>query len=267
MNQFLYLIPALTVLIGAMVLMFMSMYKRFVVKDFIIVSSIFLFIALGFTVADLGNSYSNQPYEHFLNNVLTFDSFSNFFNILLIAGTLLTLLIGEHYFLHRSYFKGEFFCILLFALFGMVLLAHSNELITAYIALEIASFSVYIMVGYNSNDSKRVEAIFKYLVLGSFIGAFYLLGAVLIYGATMSTNLAEISAFIANANSDEMILVYIGLTLILFTFLFKIAAFPFQSWVLDVYRGAPMIITAYMASTFKIAIFSFFMRLILDYIS
>ncbi len=93
MNQFLYLIPALTVLTGAMVLMFMSMYKRFVVKDFIIVSSIFLFIALGFTVADLGNSYSNQPYEHFLNNVLTFDSFSNFFNILLIAGTLLTLLI------------------------------------------------------------------------------------------------------------------------------------------------------------------------------
>ena len=267
MNQFLYLIPALTVLTGAMVLMFMSMYKRFVVKDFIIVSSIFLFIALGFTVADLGNSYSNQPYEHFLNNVLTFDSFSNFFNILLIAGTLLTLLIGEHYFLHRSYFKGEFFCILLFALFGMMLLAHSNELITAYIALEIASFSVYIMVGYNSNDSKRVEAIFKYLVLGSFIGAFYLLGAVLIYGATMSTNLAEISTFIASANSDQMILVYIGLTLILFTFLFKIAAFPFQSWVLDVYRGAPMIITAYMASTFKIAIFSFFMRLILDYIA
>lgn len=265
MNQFLYLIPVLTVLTGAMVLMFMSMYKRFVVKDFIIVSSIFLFIALGFTVADLGNSYSNQPYEHFLNNVLTFDSFSNFFNILLIAGTLLTLLIGEHYFLHRSYFKGEFFCILLFALFGMMLLAHSNELITAYIALEIASFSVYIMVGYNSNDSKRVEAIFKYLVLGSFIGAFYLLGAVLIYGATMSTNLAEISTFIASANSDQMILVYIGLTLILFTFLFKIAAFPFQSWVLDVYRGAPMIITAYMASTFKIAIFSFFLRAILDH--
>ena len=72
--------------------------------------------------------------------------------------------------------------------------------------------------------------------------------AVLIYGATI-TNLAEISAFIANANSDEMILVYIGLTLILFTFSFsKLQRFHFQSWLLDVYRGAPMIITAYMAS-------------------
>ncbi|MDD4328354.1 MAG: NADH-quinone oxidoreductase subunit N [Aliarcobacter sp.] len=267
MNQFFYLIPALTILAGALVLMFMSMYKNFTVKNFIVASSLFLIIALAFSLSNINNSYSVQPFESLLNNVLTFDTFSNFFNILLIAGTLLTLLIGEHYFQHRSYFKGEFFSILLFALFGMMILAHANELVTAYIALEIASFSIYIMVGYNSDDSKRVEAIFKYLVLGSFIGAFYLLGVVLIYGATQSTNLANLSAFILTANSDQMILVYIGLTLILFTFLFKIAAFPFQSWVLDVYRGAPMVITGYMASTFKIAIFSFFLRMILSYIA
>ena len=266
MSQFFYLIPALSILIGALVLMFMSMYERFNVKNFIVVSSIFLIIALVFSLISINSSYSIQPFPHFLNNVLTFDTYSNFFNILLIAGTLLTLLIGEHYFQHREYFKGEFFSILLFALFGMMILAHSNELVTAYIALEIASFSVYIMVGYNTEDSKRVEAIFKYLVLGSFIGAFYLLGVVLVYGATGSTNLAAISSFIINANEENMALVYIGLTLILFTFLFKIAAFPFQSWVLDIYRGSPMIITAYMASTFKIAIFSFFLRAILDYI-
>ncbi|MDN5063047.1 NADH-quinone oxidoreductase subunit N [Aliarcobacter butzleri] len=267
MSQFLYLVPTLTILVGALVLMFMSMYDKFNIKNHIFASSVFLIIALLFALSNVNNSFSVQPYESFLNNVLTFDSFSNFFNILLIAGTLLTLLIGEHYFQHRSYFKGEFFSILLFALFGMMVLAQANELITAFIALEIASFSIYIMVGYNSDDSKRVEAIFKYLVLGSFVGAFYLLGMVLVYGATTSTNLADVSTFIATANQQDMILVYIGLTLILFTFLFKIAAFPFQSWLLDVYRGAPMIITAYMASTFKIAIFSFFLRVILDYIS
>ncbi len=267
MNQFLYLIPELTILTGAMTIMFMSMYSRFLVKDFITIASIFLFIALGFCINEVTTSYSVQPFQSFFNNVLTFDSFSNFFNILLILGTLLTLLIGENYFQHRDYFKGEFFSILLFALFGMMLLSHANELITAYIALEIASFSVYIMVGYNSKDSKRVEAIFKYLVLGSFIGAFYLLGVVLVFGATATTDLSKISTFINGASSNEMILIYIGFTLILFTFLFKIAAFPFQAWVLDVYRGSPMVITAYMASTFKIAIFSFFMRVLLDYIA
>ncbi len=265
MNEFILIIPILTVLTASIVLMLLSMYDNFTTKNFITIASIFLIIALGFSIGTFGDEkYSVKVYNDIFNNALIFDSFSNFFSILLILGTLLTLLIGEHYFLHRKYFKGEFFTILMFALFGMILLANANELITAFIALEIASFSVYVMVGYNSDDSKRVEAIFKYLVLGSFIGAFYLLGSVLIYGATQTTNLTEISAYISTHSGADLTLVYIGMTLILFTFLFKIAAFPFQSWVLDVYRGAPMIITAYMAATFKIAIFSFFLRVFLQ---
>jgi len=155
MSEFIYLIPAISVLIGALTLMFMSMYEKYTIKTFITVSCIFLLIALGFSSLNFTQSYSIQPYNDLINNVLIFDTFSNFFNILLILGTILTLLIGEHYFEHRSYFKGEFFSILLFALFGMMLLAHTNELITAYIALEIASFSIYIMVGYNTENSKK----------------------------------------------------------------------------------------------------------------
>jgi len=264
MSEFFYLIPAITVLVGALVLMFMSMYERYETKDFIIVSTVFLVVALGVSLIDLSESYSIRPFSDLTNNVLIFDTFSNYFNILLILGTLLTLLIGEHYFQHRSYFKGEFFSILLFALFGMMLLSNANELITAYIALEIASFAVYIMIGFNTENSKRVEAIFKYLVLGAFVGSFYLLGTVLVFGATQTTNLTEIGIYVASHTGEDMILVYIGLTLILFTFLFKIAAFPFQSWVLDIYRGSPMIVIAFMASTFKIAIFSFFIRFIVQ---
>ncbi len=265
MSNLIHILPVSIVLVAAVALMLMSMFEnKFSTKQFIIVSSIVLVLTLILSFIPFGDSYSIKPYESIFNNVLIFDSFSNFFNVLLIGGTLLTLLIGENYFQSRSYFKGEFFSILLFALFGMMLLANSNELITAYIALEIASFSVYIMVGYNTDDSKRVEAIFKYLILGSFIGGFYLLGTVLVYGGTQTTNLTEIATFISTHSKDELSLVYIGLTLILFTFLFKVAAFPFQSWVLDVYRGAPMIITAFMASTFKIAIFSFFLRAILQ---
>lgn len=265
MNELIHILPVLTVLLAALALMFMSMYEgKFSTKVYITVSSFVLVISLIFAFIPFGELYATRPYNSIFNDVLIFDTFSNFFNVLLIAGTLLTLLIGEHYFQHRSYFKGEFFSILLFALFGMMLLANSNELITAYIALEIASFAVYIMVGYNSDDSRRVEAIFKYLVLGSFIGAFYLLGVVLVFGSAQTTNLSEIAAFISVNQNGDLALMYIGLTLILFTFLFKIAAFPFQSWVLDVYRGAPMIITAYMASTFKIAIFSFFLRAVLQ---
>jgi len=260
MTEFLYLVPLIIVLTGALVLMLMSMYEKFTIKHFITTTSIFLLIALGFSLSDFGDLFTAKPYNDLFNNVLIFDTYSNFFHVLLIFGTLLVVLIGEHYFKEHKYFKGEFFSILMFALFGMMLLANANELIAAYIALEIASFAVYILVGFNSEDGKRVEAIFKYLVLGSFIGGFFLLGTVLIYGVSGTTNLTDISTFISSHSGAELNLIYIGLTLLLFTFLFKIAAFPFQSWVLDVYRGAPMLVTAYMASTFKIAIFSLFLR-------
>jgi len=264
MTEFLYLVPHITVLVGALVLMFMSMYDKFTIKHFITTTSIFLIIALGFAITDFSDLHSAKPFNDIFNNALVFDTYSNFFGVLLIFGTLLTVLIGEHYFYEHSYFKGEFFSVLMFALFGMMLLANANELITAYIALEIASFAVYILVGFHSEDGKRVEAIFKYLVLGSFIGAFFLLGAVLIYGVSGTTNLNDIATYITTHSGSDLNLIYIGLTLLLFTFLFKIAAFPFQSWVLDVYRGAPMLVTAYMASTFKIAIFSLFLRAFLQ---
>lgn len=263
-DKLIYMMPMITVLIGALVLMFQSMYEKYQIKDFILVASLFLIIALGFSIYHFGDFFVARPFGDILNNVLIFDTYSNFFDTILISGGLLLILIGEFYAKEHSYFKGEFYCILLFALFGMMMLGHANELITAYIALEIASFAVYILVGFDSEDSKRVEAIFKYLVLGSFIGAFFLLGTVLIYGATGTTNIPEIVAYINANNNDNILLIYIGVVMIMFTFLFKIAAFPFQSWVLDVYRGAPVLVTAFMASVFKVAIFSFFLRAILQ---
>ncbi len=258
------ILPVIIVLIAALVLMFLSMYDKVSIKTHILVSALFLFLALCFSFYSIGDSYSFKPYNNYLYDLLVFDSFSNFFNIVLIVGTLFFILIGEHYAQERTYIKGEFYSITLFALFGMLLFANSNELITAYIALEIASFSVYILVGFNTNNSKRVEAIFKYLVLGAFVGAFYLLGVVLIFGATGTTQLNELSLYITTHENSELTLVYIGLTLILFTFIFKVAAFPFQSWVLDIYRGAPVLVTAFMASVFKVAIFSLFLRLFLQ---
>mgnify|MGYP000320175079 CR=1 FL=1 len=258
MSPLLSLSPIIITLAGGLILMFMSMYDRFKVRDYITIATVFLVIAFGISISFLGELFTSRPFNEVFTNILIFDSFSNFFNVLLIFGALMTLLVGESYANKREYFKGEFFAILLFSLFGMMLLAASNELITAFIALEIASFSVYVMVGFETKDERRVEAVFKYLVLASFIGAFFLLGMTLIYGVTGTTQIDQISAYIKSG--EDLTIVYIGLTMILFTFLFKIAAFPFQSWVLDVYRGAPILITAYMASVFKIAIFSFFLR-------
>ena len=49
-----------------------------------------------------------------------------------------------------------------------------------------------------------------------------------------------------------------GAFFIMVAFLFKAAAFPFHAWVIDVYDGASMPITGYMATGLKTAIFAVF---------
>jgi len=263
MNDFVLIMPPIIVLLGAIVLLFMSMYPRFKSTDYITVSVIFLALASLFLFYVFGDSFSKKPFNNVLHNTLIFDSYSNLFSTLMVLGTIFILFVGESYVNGRAYFKGEFYSVLLFSLFGMTIMTMANELITAYIGLEIASFSVYIMIGFNSEDGRRVEAMFKYLVMGSFIGAFFLLGTALVYGAAGTTNLSELATYIQGPDVN-VALIYTGMTMILFTFLFKVAAFPFQSWVLDVYRGSPIFITAYMASVFKVAIFAFFLRIYLQ---
>ena len=68
----------------------------------------------------------------------------------------------------------------------MMILAHANELVTAYIALEIASFLFILWLDIIVKTQKELKQYLN-LVLGSFIGAFYLLGVVLVYGATQTT--------------------------------------------------------------------------------
>lgn len=263
MNDIILVTPPAIVLLGAIVLMFMSMYPRFKKNDFMAVSVIFLVIADLFLLYLFGDLFSQKPFNNVLHNTMVFDSYANLFSVLLVTGTIFLLFAGETYVNSKSYLKGEFYSILLFSLFGMMIMSMVNELVTAYVALEIASFSVYIMIGFNSKDGRRVEAMFKYLVLGSFIGAFFLLGMSLIYGAAGTTNLSELATYMQTSGAN-MIMIYTGMTLILFAFLFKIAAFPFQSWMLDVYNGSPIFITAYMASVFKVAIFAFFLRIYLQ---
>ena len=76
----------------------------------------------------------------------------------------------------------------------------AQELLTAYIGLEILSFSLYILVSYQHNN-QSVEAGMKYMLLGAFASALLLYGISFIYGTSGSTSYAEISAGFANGTS------------------------------------------------------------------
>ena len=258
-----YLLPLVIVGVGAIALMLLSPCEKFSMGRFSFFTFSILLLALIANLSHFGELFTSFPMQEVFSKMLIVDSYSVYFDAIILSGALVTSLIGTNYFQTNRHFKKEFFPLFLFSVFGMMLLVHANELLTAFIALEIASLALYVMIGFQKVDTRRVEASYQYLVLGSISGAFFLLGSALIYAGVGTTILGEIGEALDPLLNKDVSLIVIGGTFLLVTFLFKISAFPFQNWAIDVYDGSPLPVTAFMAATFKVAIFGFILRLIL----
>ena len=190
------------------------------------------------------------------SGLVQFDTFSLFFHLLVGLVTFLVILSSDSY-LERENLEGaEFYALILFATAGMGVLASAQELLTAFIGLEMSSISSYILAGYRRDSVKSSESAVKYFLLGSFATAFFLYGIALVYGVTGSTNLTKL----AGADPASMLL-RLGLTLILVGLGFKVAAAPFQIWTPDVYEGAPTPVTALFSAGPKAATFALLLRI------
>ena len=181
---------------------------------------VFLVLALISDIFYFGELYTSFPFKGVFSQMIISDSYSVYFDAILLSGAIVTSLIGVHYFDAKRRFKKEFFSLFLFSVFGMMLLVHANELLTAFIALEIASLSLYVMVGFQKYEIRRVEASYQYLVLGSLSGIFFLLGTALLYAGLGTTILGEMGKNLDAMMGKDISLVVIGGSFLLVTFLF-----------------------------------------------
>jgi NADH-quinone oxidoreductase subunit N len=196
--------------------------------------------------------------------MLYIDSISIYITALLIFLTILVVLASRFFFDLAIFVRLEYFSLMLFALCGMILMSMGAELITLFISLEISSLALYVLTGFEKTRAKSNEAILKYFIINSFIGTFFIMGCAFVYGAIGSTYISEISSYLATHSIYDNQLLLVGLIFILAVTLFKITAFPFHSWSLDVYSGANIPITSFLVSASKVAGFMFFIRIILE---
>lgn len=154
----------------------------------------------------------------------------------------------------------EYVAVLLFATVGFTLMAAAQQLLLAFLALELASLSLYVLAGFDKSQPESAEAALKYFLFGGVSAAFLLFGFSLIYGLTGSIELAEISRQISTQPPSTLLVV--ALVMILVAFGFKAAAAPFHLWAPDVYQGAPASSAALIASASKLAGFTLFFRLL-----
>jgi NADH-quinone oxidoreductase subunit N len=191
------------------------------------------------------------------------DGYTLFFNLVFLTTAALSLLAAIDYLERKGLQRGEYYALLLFSTSGMLFMAAATDLIVVFLGLEIMSVALYILSGFNRGQFASIEAAMKYFILGAFASAFFLYGAALTYGATGTTNLAQIGTWLAGGGGiprDPMALA--GLGLLLVGFAFKVAAVPFQWWTPDVYQGAPTSVTAFMLVGAKGAGFAALLRVL-----
>jgi NADH-quinone oxidoreductase subunit N len=214
-------------------------------------------ISAGFTVAMWG-----APSVAIFYRMLAVDNFALFFKLLFLAAAGLIILASQDYVSKFEGFQGEYYALVLVSAVGMMLLAAAADLITIYVALELSSISLYVLASF-LKDQKSTEAGLKYLLLGAVASAVLLYGMALVFGFTGVTCLMYVADFVQGMPGAGLLnnpALLLGIILLAAGFGFKIACFPFQMWVPDVYEGAPTPITAYLSVASKAAGFAVVLR-------
>ena len=153
----------------------------------------------------------------------------------------------------------EYFALLLLATLGMGLVVTSRNLLSAFVALELVSLSLYALTALHQTQKTSAEAALKYLTYGGVSTGFLLFGLSWLFGLTFLEAKEGYTLFITDSSFHANLLIqHPGMVTVAYVFIlvgigFKLAAAPFHMWAPDVYQAAPTPVAAWVASGSKIA--------------
>jgi NADH-quinone oxidoreductase subunit N len=247
--------PVLVLSVGAMLLLMLEFVPRGPWSDrsaAVAIATLVAAAAAVFVVRDARRSLFEGMFVH--------DGLTVFFTLLFCAIGILSVLLSWDYVKRLRINQPEYYALLLCSTMGMVVMAASNDLITIFLGLELMSLALYVLVGFRRGSLESNEASLKYFLLGAFASGFLLYGIALLYGATGTTNIARMTAFLIDSPMLENPLFLVGVVLLLIGFAFKVSAVPFHMWTPDAYQGAPTSVTAFMSAGAKAAGFAALLR-------
>jgi len=192
-----------------------------------------------------------------------YDAFARYLKVLALAGAAVVVLMTMAYARHQSFPRFEYPVLILTATVGMMLMISANDMITLYLALELQSLSIYVVVAINRDSVRSTEAGLKYFILGALSSGMLLYGISLVYGFTGATQFDAIAAAITVQDGASLGVIF-GLVFILAGLAFKVSAVPFHMWTPDVYEGAPSPVTAFLAAAPKVAAMALLVRTVME---
>jgi NADH-quinone oxidoreductase subunit N len=196
-----------------------------------------------------------------LDPLLIIDNFGILFLGILFVSVILITVLSFEYLRIQYGEREEFFILLLVSVLGASILVLAQHFITFFLGLEILSISLYVLTAYLKWRDYSIEAGIKYLVVSSLSTAFLLFGMALVYSAAGTMSFSDIMQFGKNLVSPVMIT---GFGMMLVAVGFKLALVPFHMWAADVYQGASIPVTLFIATISKGAVFALALRLFLQ---
>jgi len=228
-----------------------------IIRSFRIIYSISMFMLIA---AFLSLFLVMPETPHSLSNLLETDSYGILFIGIILAASILITMLSYSYLKNQTGEREEYFVMLLVSVLGASILVVANHFISFFIGLETLSISLYVLIAYFKWRDNCIEAGIKFLVVASVATAFLLFGMGLIYAEKGTMNFGEL-ALGADQQASFSAISLAGLILILTGVGFKLALVPFHMWIPDVYQGAPVPVTSFIATVSKGAVLAVALRL------
>lgn len=195
------------------------------------------------------------------NATFIIDDLTSWVKIIVVCSVLLCVFVAEEYFFLARIRPYEIFVFFIGITLSLFLLISSYDLLSVYLSIEFLSLIFYTLAAWKRDSGFSAEAGLKYFILGSLASVFFLFGSSLVYLAMGSTNLGSLSLLFDDLSSFSAI-TCVGLLCIASSLLFKLGSAPYHMWVIDVYEGAPTVVSLLFASAPKLAVFVVLLRLV-----
>ena len=196
--------------------------------------------------ADAAVDLYGAPSALLFHGMVALDNFSLFFKVLTLAALAAAIWMSIGSREVRLVHLGEYYIVLLTCGLGMFFMASANNLLMAYLGLELVSLTSYILTGMLPHDRRSAEAALKYLIYGGVASGAMIYGMSWVFGMAGSLDYAAINAAMSQTDGNHTGL-FMAFVFILAGFGYKMAFAPFHMWSPDVYQGAPTPFTGFLS--------------------
>lgn len=191
-------------------------------------------------------------------NMIETDPYRIYFFMILCVVGIYYVLVNRYNFSKPGSQVSDYLALIFISFTGIAVLASFNNLILMFLGIEILSIPLYALAGAAKHRMRSTEAAVKYFLMGAFSTGIMLMGITLIYGASGSFLLENITAYAFDFQS----IYYLGWVLLILSLCFKVSVAPLHFWAPDVYDGAPTVFSSYMITIVKGAAFMTFITVL-----